>query len=212
MSVGLVNKDVIPEGPSPLVLWKIQMDDPSILENVKMWFSNQRQTRSYYMGDGVEKTDPDTGETYYDFNIDTRRARLLEDDGSLAVQYVGQDDSDRSISTIKESGGTVTCITASDHPYDAADLVEITGTQSYDGIWTITSVPSSDRFQFDITTSPPDENSGDVVEVNKKNDYSVLTPGKRYIVHVSYTSTAITEFRAIAATAKILVRKVGPIQ
>lgn len=227
MAVGLINKDVISEGPFPLAFHKIQVDDPSILENVKLWFSDEKQNHTYYMGEAIEKTDSETGEVFYDFNSDTRKAQELLPDESLKTSWEEQvppvvtpgEDTTRSIVSISESGGVVTIETGvgpngngPEHGRSVGDYIRVKETDKYDGEYEVQAVPSPNKLEYYTSSSPPDESGGKVVHVVEKNEYTVLASNQRYIAHVTYTSTAITELRAIGATAEILVREAGPIQ
>lgn len=50
-----------------------------------------------------------------------------------------------------------------DHHYTAGEKVVISGTTSYDGEWTIVSVPSTDTFLITSALNPPTETTGNVV-------------------------------------------------
>ena len=82
MAVGFLDKDFVDEGPFLVRFHSIQMLDPQIIANVKLWIATLDQETTWYMGDGIYKEE--SGEEFYDFNVDSRRARELFDDGKLA--------------------------------------------------------------------------------------------------------------------------------
>lgn len=94
MAIGFIDKDFVDEGPFLVRFHSIQILDPAILGNVKLWFSTPNQKTTWYMGDGVYKQEDVSGEEFYDFNVDTRRARELMDDGSLATEVVEEENED----------------------------------------------------------------------------------------------------------------------
>jgi len=69
-------------------------------------------------------------------------------------------DTEFSLSNLTESGGTATVTTSNDHNYEVDDEVTITGTSNYNGTYTVTAVPASNKFEFSISGSPADEGSG----------------------------------------------------
>jgi len=97
MAVGYIDKDFIEEGPFRAVFYNIALDDSFVLENVKLWLGWEGEV-AYYMASGVEGTDAD-GETIYEFNADTRRARKLMSDGSLETKTVTVEDDEGNETT-----------------------------------------------------------------------------------------------------------------
>jgi len=210
-TVGFIDIDQIPEGPNRAAMYPTFVDDPTLLENVKLWMGQSGED-AYFMSTGVQSTDSD-GDDIYVFNFDTRQGRLLLPDGSLDVSYNAEEGASTiNISSISESSGVVTVDTQFNHSYSVGNFVRISGTSNYDGSWEIGGIPDSSTFQFSISSSAPSESTGTVVKVNQVPEYTVLSGGVKYDAAVTYTSTAITEVRAIAARAKVTVSKSLAIQ
>jgi len=212
MAIGYIDKDFIEEGPFRLVFYDIQMDDPSILENVKLWFSDKKFLNTYYMGTGVEKTDSG-GNVIYVFNGDTREARKLLANGSLATEKVLNDEAKYGISELSTQDGIATAVTSSYHVFSGGDIVEIEDASEYNGRWEVIDAPSSDEFRFLVESGKPTINpqNGSATLVEVSAAYSRLQPDRSFIAEISFTSTAFAELRATGARGEILVRPSGPI-
>lgn len=91
-----------------------------------------------------------------------------------------------SITAFADAGGGKTTVTAAGHPFSNSDIVEIKGTTSYDGEWTVSGVAGNN---FDITTAFVADDATGVTA------YGFIQPNRSYFYRQGTTSNDVTLHR-----------------